>query len=293
MTQPPIFKIRSGKDIYDLWSTPDTTIFKFMEEIRDLTGIFPSKQKISYGIPQKELPCDSKSLYLRLRDVGITRRTMFILTKKTDQEAPIHMKSNLIEAIKYPISPDNSCLFNSIGYLCTGNDNNANELRKYVIQQIKNNRDVYTPATLGCEVDEYCKWIADPKHWGGYIEINILSKRFNVEICILYIEEQNIVPINGCNADKRIYIIYDGIHYDAIVFKAFGVPDKRIVDKNDENAFNLAMKMLGLLKYQFTNVKKDSLKCDQCGKLFKGAQEAETHFKNTGHINFSQVKPSS
>jgi len=80
-----------------------------------------------------------------------------------------------------------------------------------------------------------------------FIETAILSKYYKVEICILYIEELQIIPINSSNYKQRIYIIYDNIHYDSLVFKGFGIKEKRIVDCTDEKAYQLAFDFLQIL----------------------------------------------
>ena len=120
--------------------------------------------------------------------------------------------------------------------------------------------------------------------------MNILSRLFNVEICVMYIEECQIVPVNSCNASKRIFILYDNIHYDAVVFRGFGVDERKVVDAGDTKAYELAMEMLKMLHAtgSFTNMKTANLRCEECGKVFAGRKEAEKHGMATGHIRFIQ-----
>ena len=40
----------------------------------------------------------------------------------------------------------------------------------------------YNDGFLGKENAEYCKWILDKNHWGGAVELSILSKHFAREI---------------------------------------------------------------------------------------------------------------
>jgi len=35
---------------------------------------------------------------------------------------------------------------------------------------------------LGQENEDYCKWILNPKHWGGAIELSILAAHYGREI---------------------------------------------------------------------------------------------------------------
>lgn len=296
-----VFKLRYENKTYNLVSTQQSTVEELMAEIRDQVQVMPSRQKIMYGYPQKTLPTDADSLSIPLSALGVQKRELFTLFKQdpssssqaqAQSSGPKGMKSRLTEAVKVPIPSDNSCLFNSIAYLCTGSSNRGIELRNYCIEQIKNNPSVYTPAMLGCQPAEYCRWISQPDHWGGYIEMNILSKYYEVEICVIYIEECKIVPVNSCNSKKRIFILYDNVHYDAVVFKGFGYPDDvKIVSSDDEGAVQLVLEMAGTIKAAggYTNTKTAMLKCDSCGKIFKGQNEAHEHGKATNHYSFSQV----
>lgn len=288
-----MLKVRFEGKTFPLVSIPDSTVEELMAEIRDTAGILPSRQEISYGFPVQKLPTDSRSLSKTLRELGIVRRELLTVTYRNaaQNEAPIHMKSSLTEAIKHKIPGDNSCLFNAISYLCTGSSNRAPELRQVVITEIRQHSDIYTPAMLGCSVDEYCKWISHPDHWGGYIEMQILSKHFQVEICVLHIEDCKIVPVNSCSADHRIFILYDNIHYDAVVFRGFGIEEKRKVKVTNEVAPRLALEMAGILQKAgaYTNQQTALMKCDMCGKICQGRGEAERHGKTTGHCCFSQV----
>lgn len=298
-----VFKIRFENKNYNLVSTQNSTVEELMAEIRDVIGVMPSRQQILFGYPPQPIPTDSSSLQLPLQSLGIQKRELFTLIKKdlsiqsnpqsNNQGigAPITRKSRLEEAIKVPIPSDNSCLFNSISYLCIGSSNRGIELRNLCIQEIKNHPTVYTEAMLGSDPKEYCRWISQPDHWGGYIEMNILSKHFQVEICVVYIEEVKIVPVNACNSNKKIYILYDGIHYDSIVFRAFGAQGElKIVDGNDSYADFLVLQMARTIEAAggYTNTTKMSFQCDTCKKVFTGNAEAQQHSKATGHYRFTQ-----
>lgn len=69
----------------------------------------------------------------------------------------------------------------------------------------------------------------NPEHWGGAIELSILARHFAISIaaldvrsrrCDLYGEDQGYA--------ERVFVIYDGIHYDALAVAAFeGAPQAR------------------------------------------------------------------
>jgi ubiquitin thioesterase OTU1 len=122
--------------------------------------------------------------------------------------------------------------------------------------------------------------------------MDIMSRLYKVEICVLHIEECNMVPVNSCQATKRIFLLYDGIHYDAVVFKGFGVEEVRQVAVDDGTAWELAMQMTTVIQASggYTNDRTMMMKCDVCGKIVKGKKEANAHGKVTGHAKFSQAK---
>jgi ubiquitin thioesterase OTU1 len=287
------FRLRYQNKTYPISSTPDSTVEALMAEIRDVTGVFPSKQQISFGYPPQVLQTDAKSLPLTLLQAGMQKRDQLTLSERsanTRPTAPVHAASRLEEAIEVPIPEDNSCLFNSIAYLCMGSSNRGPELRSHVIQEIRGNPGTYTPSTLGCAADDYCKWIANPMHWGGYIEMEILSRKFDVEICVLYIEECKIVRVTNGTHKDRIFLTYDNIHYNAVEFNGFGVRCLKRVPIDDATAESLALEMVKVLNTagKFVNTAKCNMRCDVCGIVVKGQKEAEEHGKRTGHANFSQ-----
>ena len=293
MAAKSMFRLKYDRQTFELSTVLETTVSDLMNEIKLLTGVFPSRQVITYGFPSKTIPTDARSLELTMEQLGIKKREMFTLTVKQDQEAQFeHPTSTILSCEKYTIKADNSCLFAAISYLCTGSINQAYSLRQHCINEIRNNPQKYDQATLGQPNAVYCNWLADVDHWGGYIEMGILSEHFKVEICVLHIEEGNVVPVNPCNSDKRIFILYDNIHYDAVIFKVFGdPPERRIVNTNDQKAMDLAMDMMKVIRAAggFTNTKKDSYQCEICGKVCHGSAEADKHARATGHTHFVEA----
>ena len=293
MAAKAMFRLKYDRQTFELSTVAETTVENLMNEIKLLTGVFPSRQVITYGFPTKTIPTDAGSLYLTMEELGIKKREMFTLTVKQDGDDGFdHPTSTILSCEKHEIASDNSCLFAAISFLCTGSINQAYALRQYCIKVIRENPQKYDDATLGTSNSEYCAWLSDMKHWGGYIEMGILSEYFNVEICVLHIEQGNIVPINPSNSNRRIFILYDNIHYDAVIFKVFGDPPERhIVSCDDEKAMQLAKEMMNIIRTAggFTNVKKDSLQCETCGKVCHGSLEADKHARATGHYNFVQA----
>lgn len=77
---------------------------------------------------------------------------------------------------------DNSCLFRAFNTAFFGAMDNMTELRSIIAQNIQANPDVYSAVVLDQRPDDYCRWIQSEDSWGGAIELDILSKHFDVEI---------------------------------------------------------------------------------------------------------------
>jgi ubiquitin thioesterase OTU1 len=96
--------------------------------------------------------------------------------------------------------------------------------------------------------------------------------------------------------NKRIYLLYDGIHYDVIarnissdMEESF---DKVVFDPKDKYAYDGAMVLAKELnaKREFTDLDHFSIQCGVCYQKFTGENQAIEHNKKTGHSNFQEVK---
>lgn len=190
------------------------------------------------------------------------------------------------------IAADNSCLFNSIRYLLQLTDADADYLRQIVANVIVSDPKTYNAEFLDKDPKDYVAWIMKSEHWGGEIEISILSSFFEIEIAVIDIRSTIILPYGqGKGYSKKILLLYDGIHYDALVQR-----DRRrktIVsqfDPSNEEVLSQAQALAADLqkKKLFVNIATGDLYCNQCFTVLKGEKEAVEHAKNTGHTNFGQ-----
>ena len=62
------------------------------------------------------------------------------------------------------------------------------ELRSLVASAIQQEPDVYSKVVLEQDPDDYCRWIKTDDAWGGAIEMGILAKHFEVEICSIDVQ---------------------------------------------------------------------------------------------------------
>ncbi|CAG8477161.1 8018_t:CDS:10 [Paraglomus occultum] len=169
---------------------------------------------------------------------------------------------------------DNSCLFRAI----------------VIVKKVQSDPVTYNDAFLGMSNDEYCTRISGPNTWGGAIELSIFSEHFNVEILSIDVGTGRVDRYGQNNVASKdcVYIIYSGIHYDAIVLTPLEDGsvqdfDQTVFDVNDmtmwKAAENIAKAMNMLHKYTYTAT--FTIKCRDCGVGLKGEKEAAEHAKGT------------
>ena len=92
-------------------------------------------------------------------------------------------------------------------------------MRQVIADIVKIEKDFYSEVVLGQPNGDYCRWILKSDSWGGAIELAILSDFYEIEICAFDIKSTRM---DRYGEDKkysnRIYLLYDGIHYDALAF---------------------------------------------------------------------------
>jgi len=128
----------------------------------------------------------------------------------------------------------------------------ARSLRENINQcilkdRIVNNPPKYTDARLGKPALEYCAWIKDDATWGGETEICILSEHFNVEITVVIMGDNATSITYGKihpSGNGRIFLLYTGSHYDAIVgidANVMPVREYRMFPAGDTDMSSLAL----------------------------------------------------
>ena len=98
------------------------------------------------------------------------------------------------------------------------------DLRKIIANTVAKNPGHYNLVFLGRSNEDYQQWICNEQSWGGAIELAILSEHFEVEFAVVNIQAKSICVFGeDKNYANRVYLIYDGIHYDALHLESFHV----------------------------------------------------------------------
>lgn len=209
------------------------------------------------------------------------------------------------EQQRYPlrryVDSDNSCMFNSIAYVCDRsnfNEMSSLKMRQIIVNEIRQDTNKYNFAYLGKSNDDYIEYILKPDTWGGAIELQILSEYFKTEIASIDIKTLRIDCYGETNNfTKRVYILYNGIHYDPLVL-SYGENcsddmDITIFSYDDIDAYTKFTEYAKEFNSKgdfvdFTD--KPTLKCSNCKDVFCNQNEAALHATNTGHWDFEEFK---
>lgn len=221
--------------------------------------------------------------------------------KPKPQDHPTVTKAPRLEAspmlARRVVPADNSCLFTSVYYVVEGGVYDpacAPEMRGLIAQIVSSDPAAYCEAVLGKTNEEYCSWIRRDDTWGGAIEVSILSKFYQCEICVV---DTQTVRVDRFGEDagyhKRVLLIYDGIHYDPLQKETPGsdTPPQTIFSTTDDVILAQALELAdeARRKRQFTDVNRFALRCMVCQTGLVGQKEAREHAKETGHTNFGEV----
>ncbi|OJD19867.1 hypothetical protein AJ78_00227 [Emergomyces pasteurianus Ep9510] len=195
---------------------------------------------------------------------------------------------------------DNSCLFRAVSSAVIGAMDAMTELRSIVAQTIQEQPDVYSAAVLEKSPNDYCRWIQTEDSWGGGIELSILSKHFDVEICSIDVQSLRVDRFNE-GQPTRCIVVYSGIHYDTIALSpsdepythAYAPPefDTKIFDAADPLILERAVALCKILqgKHYYTDTASFRIRCNTCGGQFVGERGATQHATETGHYDFGEA----
>ncbi|KAL9610479.1 MAG: hypothetical protein Q9167_004819 [Letrouitia subvulpina] len=195
---------------------------------------------------------------------------------------------------------DNSCLFRAFSSAFFGIMDNMTELRSIIASYIQEHRDKYSEVILEKPPDDYCRWIRTENSWGGAIELDILSRHFEVEICSIDVQTLRVDRYNEYQAHRCI-LVYSGIHYDTIALSPSDAPfdhadaspdfDTKMFDSADDAILERAIELCRQLQsmHYFTDTAKFNILCNICKKTFVGEKGAVEHAQATNHYDFGEA----
>lgn len=199
--------------------------------------------------------------------------------------------------LRRTIADDNSCLFNAVGYCLQHSRELAPRLRQLVADVVKTDTLTWSDSVLGKASAEYQRWICLTTSWGGAIELAILSEHFGVAI--------HAADIQTCRVDRygedrgheeRILLMYDGLHYDAIVQSPSADSPEEFdtsIFPNGRTEVDAALEALvkGHHKaHAYTDTATFTLRCLVCREGLKGQAEAVAHAQRTGHQSYGEYR---
>ncbi|KAM0794470.1 putative OTU-like cysteine protease [Usnea florida] len=252
----------------------------------------------------KQAPSASETPKAVEANLGKTTQKPLSLTRKPTSaslDAPeLPIPSHASTLVLRIMPDDNSCLFRAFNTAFFGAMDNMTELRSIIAQNIQANPDIYSAVVLDQQPDEYCRWIQTEDAWGGAIELDILSKHFDVEISSVDVQTLRTDIYNEGRA-KRCILIYSGIHYDTVALSpsdpphdtAYAPPefDTKIFDAQDLVILEGALELCRVLqeKHYYTDTAAFTLRCNICGKLSIGEKGATEHAASSGHYDFGEA----
>jgi len=294
--------------------TTDTTVSQLKQCLGVMCSIDPPRLKIRSGFPPKiidlsddlltmsDMPFKSGDTLLVEEDKSVASAAPPSQTAKPLNEslntlwnAQLGQMQGILTRKVVPAN--NSCLFTSIN--CCMNEGrldleSAPSMRTIIAGAVTDQSDLYNEVVLGKPNREYCSWILKGESWGGAIEISILNKYYNVEIDVVDTQSGRIDRFGeDMNYPTRIFLLYDGIHYDPLVMEPLDGTSacKTTFSTSDDTVVAQALEIAAECKNsrQFTDVANFALRCITCNKPLKGQKEAQEHATKTGHTNFGEI----
>lgn len=328
-------RVRGPQGVTTVSVSSHSTWISLRQEISSKSGV--EDFDLKYGYPPQPLP-EPTDPTTKLQDLPqkLNGEQLIVMPKITQQpSAPLPEQKSTSSSQEYPPKPlslerkklpsmeddppeipvplldgimvlrvmpdDNSCMFRALSNAVLGSAlDGMTELRSVVAQTISAQPDFYTEGLLEKKPAEYCQWIQREDSWGGGIELSILSKHFDIEICSINVQDCRVDKFNE-GKPTRCILVYSGIHYDVCAVTPYSGADpeadrkvfqvmKMDGEEIDGGALDAAVELCrGLQKrHYFTDTHGFKLKCFDCGEGGNGQKWAVQHAKSTGHGNFGE-----
>lgn len=297
----------------------NSTIADLLLAVSKATAIPSSRLRVKVGFPPK--PIDTTDIHRNLSDLHVRSGDKITVDEDTsvpggdssalpaggvgvaeaDRLLQQQMAAGAKGILQRKVVPaDNSCLFTSISALMTDGSvslSNAGELRQLIAGVVSSDPETYSEGFLGRPNADYVKWILNTDSWGGGIEVAILANYYQTEIAVVDCQSARIDRFGeDKNYHQRIFLLYDGVHYDPLVLEApdgSGTILELRFPATDDAIMLQAMDIAQEARSsgQFTNMAEFALRCLICRAPLKGQNEAQQHALSTGHDRYGEYKP--
>jgi ubiquitin thioesterase OTU1 len=194
------------------------------------------------------------------------------------------------------VPADNSCLFTALGYLTLGHSKELGaDLREMAVREVLRS-DLPDEVFEGKTKAQYAEWLRSKDHWGGAIEMMLLAPAIGVGITAVQVQTGTVYTY-GESLPTRVFVLFDGIHYDAAALDKEGGGDETTFqttfEASDEGALAAVLAVAEEMKRarKFVDTSKFSLLCTVCNTGIVGQKEAVEHASRTGHTNFVEYTP--
>jgi ubiquitin thioesterase OTU1 len=124
-----------------------------------------------------------------LDEIGVKNGDSLLL--ETISSPPPSQQPQTLRFQRKEIADDNSCLFNSIGYVLLDHDLSQSDFLRQIVVSIisqSENSEKYSEVVLGMPRHQYCAKMLDRGTWGGAIELAIFAEYFAAEIVAIDVE---------------------------------------------------------------------------------------------------------
>lgn len=198
---------------------------------------------------------------------------------------------------RHVVPADNSCLFTSLAYVLRGRRmDGAASMRSAIASYIVSHTGKYDDAILGQPASSYAAYVQRAEMWGGGIECAVVSDMESVQIVAVDIKTalpQVFGEASTCT--RRVLLLYDGIHWDALQRKGGDGAITTVFTLDDEDAVAQAVEIAKELrrKHEFTDMANFTLRCLVCRDGIRGEAGAREHAASTGHQNFAEYSAES
>lgn len=142
----------------------------------------------------------------------------------------------------------------------------------------------------GQRVEAYVAWINHPHSWGGFVDLIVLSECFQVQFSVISTESLywTHYPNDAQQYVRRVYLLYDGIHYDAVIGHCLE-GEIRYFSPTDEETLEKVTALARSLQVADDEQDIAIYTCKHCGLSLVGQAELARHSYDTGHNDYVEL----